>query len=124
MEIDIKNYIEAKVPELQDRLFPVFTTDINSPSVVYDFKPITRGYLNQSQLQLRIIWNDYDECKALEEKLNDKKCLAFEEDAPFIVFGKTRFYSILSGGGVLFNEKVQMYEDTLIYILKWRNTNG
>lgn len=121
MEIDIKNYIENKVPELLDRFFPVFTTDINSPSIVYEFRPLTGGHLKQSQIQLKIIWSDYDECKELEKKINE--FMDCEEDAPFIIFGNTRFRSVLAGGGVLFNAAIQMYEDTLIYILKWRKTN-
>lgn len=122
MEIDVKKYIESKIPELNGHIFPVFTTDLGAPSLVYDFKSLTRGHVNQSQLQLKIIWGDYDKCKDLEEKLNG--CLAFEEDEPFAIYGNTRFYSVLSGGGVLFNPAIQMYENTLIYILKWRNING
>lgn len=117
MEIDVKNYIDESI-SLNGRLFPVFTDDISAPSIVYTFSPVLGGTVKQSQLTLKVIWNDYDECKAIEEKLSD--ILDHADSDPFIVYNNTKFKSALSGGGVLFNEGLQMYELTLYYIIKWR----
>lgn len=121
MEIDIKNYIEASIPELRNRLYPVFTTDISKLSVVYRFTPFTGGHIKQSQLELKIIDKDYDACKKAEEKLD--ALLDMEPDDPFCKAGNVRFHSELSGGGILFNDGCQMYEDTLYFTIDWRNLN-
>lgn len=122
MEIDIKNYIEGNVTELKDRLFPIFTTDIESLSIVYNFSPINGGHIKQTQLELKIIWSDYDQVKEIEDKIN--KIMDMEEDKPFTAYGSTYFKSSLSGGGFLFRDDLQMYEDTLIFMITWRCNNG
>lgn len=123
METDIKNFIEEKIEELKSRLFPVMTTDISEPSIVYTFTDIHAGHVNQSQLTLNIIWSSYDECMEMHAKI--KELLAMEEDAPFVVYGNTRFHSeLLSGGGELFNDGPQMWEISKYYILDWRTING
>lgn len=118
MEIDIKNYIENNIVELKDKLFPIFTTDIEKPSVVYNFTPISGGHIKQNQLELKVIWSDYDEVKEIEDKIN--KIMDTEEDKPFTAYGNTYFRSSLSGGGCLFRDDLQMYENTLIFIITWR----
>ena len=57
----IKNYIEEKIPELSGMLYPVFTTDTKHLTVTYLFTPISGGHVRQYQLELKIIWSDYDE---------------------------------------------------------------
>lgn len=118
MEIDIKDYIESNIKELENRFFPLFTTNIEKPSIVYEFTPIKGGHIKQSQLQLKIIWSDYDKCKEIETKIN--KIMDIEDDKPFIAYGNTYFKSSLSGGGCLFRDDIQMYENTLIFIIAWR----
>lgn len=114
----IKKYIEEKIPELSGRFYPVFTTDIENMTVVYKFSPITGGHLKQYQLELKIIWSDYDECLIMENKL--VKLLDVQEDDAFIRYDGNSFHSALSGGGCLFNDGCQMYEDTLYFIINWR----
>lgn len=122
MEIDIKNYIEDSIAELKDRLFPIFTTDIKKPSVVYNFTPISGGHIKESQLELKVIWSDYDQVKEIETEIN--KIIDMEEDKSFIAYGNTYFKSSVGGGGLLFRDDLQMYENTLIFIIKWRYKNG
>lgn len=117
MEIDVKDYIDDNIT-LNDRLFPVFTTDITDVSIVYTFSPITGGIAKQSQLTLKIIWEDYDRCKEIEDELNE--ILDSSEGDQYTIYNNTKFKSALSGGGVLFNDAVQMFEVTLIYIITWR----
>lgn len=120
---DIRKFIEEHIPELKERLFPVMTTDISKPSVVYTITDISAGHVNQSQLTLNVIWESYDECLEIHEKL--KELLAMEEDEPFIVYGDIRFHSELSaGGGHLFNEGPKMWEISKYYIIDWRTING
>lgn len=120
METDIKDFLEENIHELSGRFFPVMTTDVSKPSVIYTFTDISAGHINQSQLTLNVIWHQYDECMSIHSKI--KELLAMEEDAPFIVYKKTRFHSGLSsGGGNLFNEVVKMFEISKYYIVDWRN---
>lgn len=121
MEISVKNYIEEKIPELSGRLYPVFTTDLDNVSVVYTFTPISGGHVKQSQIEVKIIHGDYDVCKEYEEKI--KALLDMEEDQPFAVYGDVRFHSSLAGGGTIFNDGCQMFEDTLYFIIDWRKRN-
>jgi hypothetical protein len=117
MEIDVKNYINENI-SLNGRLFPVFTDDISALSIVYTFTPVLGGTVKQSQLTLKVIWSDYDDCKAIEKELN--ATLDHADSDPFVAYNNTKFKSALSGGGILFNDGPQMYELTLIYIIKWR----
>lgn len=114
----IKNYIEEKIPELSGMLYPVFTTDMNHLTVTYLFTPISGGHVRQYQLEVKIIWSDYDECADMENKLVD--LLDMQEDDMFIRYEGKSFHSELSGGGCLFNDACQMYEDTLYFIVNWR----
>lgn len=121
MEISIKNYIEEKIPELSGRLYPVFTTDLDNISVVYIFTPISGGHVKQSQLELKVIHAEYDVCKGYEEKIT--ALMDMEEDQPFVLYRDVRFHSSVAGGGTVFNDGCQMFEDTLYFIIDWRKRN-
>lgn len=121
MEISIKNYIETEIPKLLGKLYPVFTTVLDDVSVVYTFTPISGGHVKQSQLELKIMHRDYDTCKDAEVKLKD--LLDMEEDDPYITTGNIRFHSSIAGGGTIFNDGCQMFEDTLYFIVDWRKRN-
>lgn len=121
MENEIKNYIEENIPELKDRLYPVFTTDISRMSVAYKFTPLSGGHLRQSQLELKIIDADYDLCKEIESKLVN--LLDIEPDEPFVILDGVKFHSAIAGGGPLFNDGCQRWEDTLYFIIDWRKIN-
>ncbi len=118
MEIDIKNYIEDNIPTLKDKLFPLFTTELDSLCATYLFTPIRSDHLSESQLEIKIIWSNYDETQEVKQELI--ALLGFEEDEPYRVYGNTRFYSVLSGGGILFNDAVQMYENTVFFTISHR----
>lgn len=122
METDMILYIAESIPELSGRIFPLFTTDLSGVSLVYKFTPLSGGHVKESQLEAKIIHEDYDYCKEVEGRL--KGLLDMEEDAPFISAGNTIFRSQLSGGGCLFNDGCQMVEDTLYFVIDWRNKNG
>lgn len=122
MELDLKQYIEQQIPSLSGCLYPVFTTDLERLTVTYVVTHMSSGHVNQSQLELKIICKDYDACKEMENVILAVLCL--EEDEPFVVSGNTRFHSGIAGGGLLFNDGCQMFEDTLYFMIDWRNING
>lgn len=121
MENVIKDYIELHIPELKGRLYPGFTTDIKQLSVAYKFTPLSGGHVSQSQLELIIVDADYDTCKRVEHELI--KLLDMEEDVPFTTTKSIRFHSGIAGGGVLFNEGCQRWENTLYFMIDWRKIN-
>ena len=121
IEIAIKGYIEKEIHELAGRLYPLHTTDLSKLNVVYTYTPISGGHLSQTQLELKVIDKDYDECKRVEKEL--LALLDMEEDESDVATGGYKFHSELSGGGTLFNEGCQRYENTLYFISKWRKTN-
>lgn len=118
MEIAIKNYIEENIESLTGKIFPVFTTDLTTLSVAYRFVPVSGGHLKQSQLELKIIDEKYDFCKSMEKEL--LKLLDMEEDEAFVNYKEVRFHSKVSGGGILFNDGCQRWEDTLYFMIDWR----
>lgn len=123
MENSLKEYIEAKIPELAGRLYPVMVVNPEDGiNIAYTYTDISAGHLNQSQLTLNIICDDYDSGMEIHHKIQE--LLAMEEDAPFIVFGNVRFRSRLSsGGGRLYNEEIQKWELSKYYIIDWRMKN-
>ncbi|NFC87512.1 hypothetical protein EXN13_07420 [Clostridium botulinum] len=103
----------------KDRLFPLFTTDIKKPSLVYTYTPVINDYVSQSQFEIKIIWNDYDETKAIEECLlnifSNK-----ESDDNFKIYKNIDFKASVSGGGMLFREDIQFFEDSIIFVIKFK----
>ena len=118
MEKDIKEFIEREIPELLGKLYPVFTTRLDCLTIAYTFIPLMGGHVKQSQLELKVISEDYDETKEMEGKLNN--LLDMEEDESYRKTGNTYFHSELSGGGTLFNPECERFENTLLYIIDWR----
>ncbi|MDQ0150568.1 hypothetical protein ACFO6R_12720 [Eubacterium multiforme] len=95
------------------------TTDISKPSLVYSYAPIFKDYVSQTQLQINIIWNDYDEVKVIEKCLED----IFNSnvsDSKFKTYKYITFKATRSGGGTLFREDLQMFENSVIFIIKYK----
>ncbi len=120
MEYSIKNYIEKMIPELEGRLYPVMVVDPDSGiNIAYTFTDISSGHLNQSQLTLNVICDDYDSGMEIHAKIQD--ILGMEEDDPFQVFENIRFRSeLMSGGGRIYNEEIQKWELSKYYRIDWR----
>ncbi|UBK38681.1 hypothetical protein KLF44_04510 [Clostridium perfringens] len=95
------------------------TTDISKPSLVYSYTPIFKDYVSQTQLEIKIIWNDYDEVKAIEECL-EKIFINKESDSKFKTYKNLLFKATRSGGGALFRDDLQMFENSVIFIIKWK----
>lgn len=121
MEQAIINYVKEYIPELGDRMMPVFSYVLDGISIAYTTTPVSGGHVKQSQLELKILHRDYDVCKEMEDRV--KGLLDMEEDNPFVTYGGIRFHSQIAGGGLLFNEGCQMFEDTLYFMIDWRKIN-
>lgn len=120
-EVDITNYIansNAIVEELgTESVYPIFTTELNRTTLTYVFEPTENENINESQLQIRVISKNYDEAKKIEfilRRLMDMK------NKKYITAGNTCFHSQLVGGGILFNSAAQMYENMLLFQIKWK----
>lgn len=123
MENSLKDYIEANIPDLLGRMYPVMVVAPEEGiNVAYTFTDISADHLNQSQLTLNVICDDYDSGMEIHRKI--QSILAMEEDEPFVVFGNVRFRSRLSsGGGRIYNEEIQKWELSKYYIIDWRMKN-
>lgn len=122
METAIKNYIEERIPELAGRLYPLFTTDLEGIRIAYTSTPIAGGHLKQNQMEFKVIGMDYDETEDAKQKLIT--LLDKEEDEPFDLFQGIRFRCQVSGGGCLYQDGVDRYENTVLFLVDWRKING
>lgn len=95
------------------------TTDISKPSLVYSYSAITKDYVSQTQLEIKVIWNDYDKVKAIEKCLDDI-FNSNASDCKFKSYKNLIFKATRSGGGTLFRDDLQMFENSVIFIIKWK----
>lgn len=121
-EIDITNYIANNEKIVQalgiESVYPIFTTELDRTTITYKFTPYENENINESQLELRIISKDYDEAKRIEFII--RGFMDMKRNKPFIAVGNTYFHSELAGGGILYNDAAQMYENMLIFQIKWK----
>lgn len=109
----IANILGSKGIEL------LYTTDISRTFIVYEIKPIIGGIVKQSQLQLKVISKDAEITLELEEILDS--ILDFGIQTPTkLLKHDISFRSEKAGGGLLFMDELKTYENTLIYVIKWR----
>ena len=121
-EIDIMNYVATDKLIINklgvESLYPLFTTVTDKASITYDFTPISSDVISDSRLKLKIIAKSYDEAKDIEMIV--RQLLDHKKQKPFIKFGNTYFKSALAGGGCLYNDDFNMWENQLIFTIKWR----
>lgn len=86
---------------------------------MYDYTSITNDYISQSQLEIKIIWSDYDEVEAIEKCL-EKIFTNKESDCKFKTYKNIIFKATRSGGGTLFRDDLQMFENSVIFIIKFK----
>ncbi|MDQ0459121.1 hypothetical protein QOZ91_000627 [Clostridium sardiniense] len=87
--------------------------------MVYSYTPIIKDYISQTQLEIKIIWSDYDEVEAIEECL-EKIFINKESDSKFKFYKNIAFKATRSGGGTLFRDDLQMFENSVIFIIKFK----
>lgn len=117
LEIAIKNILK-EITSLE--VTPVFGVG-KAPYLTYNVTPIDGGVVKQSQVEVKIIDDDFD--NALEIRENILKKLDMENKEPSLVNSKIVLRSGLAGGGSLFNDSIQMWEVSCIFIINWRVKN-
>ncbi|MGL4730328.1 MAG: hypothetical protein ACRCW0_01935 [Clostridium sp.] len=114
LEVAIKNILED-ITGLE--VTPIFGTG-KSPFLTYTVTPINGGVVKQSQAEIKIIGNDFDNTLGIREIILKK--LDMEDEEPSLVNQNIILRSGLAGGGSLFNDSIQMWEVSCIFIIKWR----
>lgn len=122
MEEALVTYLNSdeKLTELigKDSIYPGFTTDITKPSISYRIKRVSEGPIKENQVTLNIICNDYDLCLEIEKQIVN--LMHFDINKPNKAIENISFRGVLAGGGPLFDDSIQMWEDNIIFIIKWR----
>lgn len=121
LEIVIKKKLEEIVSPLigDKKIKPLFVTFV--PGVTYDIKLITEGPVKQSQVEIKIIHEDFDKALEIRQKIIEN--LHFDIKKPSQCIDNIVFRGELSGGGTLFQEEVQAWEISIIFIVTWRWKN-
>lgn len=113
----IKQYIDRN---MQSDIEPSFTTEV--PGMTYTHTPVSSGPVNESQYEIKVIDDDLD--RALQKRNELIKLLNQKMSQPSVLEDDLVFRSTLAGGGQLFNDSIQIWELSLIFIMKWRIKDG
>ncbi|MBS5927013.1 MAG: hypothetical protein KIC66_07995 [Clostridium sp.] len=114
LETAIKNILK-EITSLE--VTPVFGVG-KAPYLTYTVTPIDGGVVKQSQVEVKIIDDDYDSALVIKENILKK--LDMEDKEPSLVNGNVVLRSGLVGGGSIFNDSIQMWEVSCIFIINWR----
>lgn len=114
LETAIKNILK-EITSLE--VTPVFGVG-KAPYLTYTVTPIDGGVVKQSQVEVKIIDDDYDNALVIKENILKK--LDMEDKEPSLVNGNVVLRSGLAGGGSIFNDSIQMWEVSCIFIINWR----
>lgn len=101
----------------EDKISPIFTTEV--PGVTYTDTPISTGLISEDQVEIKIIHNDIDEGLRLKKSISDKFNTKYQDEP--LLANDIQIISNLAGGGSIFNDSIQVWELSLIFIMKWRN---
>jgi len=118
LEIAIKNILDEIVSPI--KVTPIFGVG-EGPFVTYTVTAIDGGTVKQSQCEVKIIDSDFDNALLIREKILKK--LDMEAKDPSLVNRDIILRSGLAGGGPLFNDSIQMWEISCIFIINWRCKN-
>lgn len=121
-ELAIKNLVnEVVAKEIgEDRVFPLY--GINPPFVTYTITPITDKAIKESQVEFKVISDDYEQTLEVRELILDR--FAMTDKSTSLVSDDIVLVSELAGGGSLFNDSIQTWEESRIFIMKWRKKDG
>lgn len=91
------------------------------PFLVYNHTPQEEGPVKQSQLEVKIISEDFD---LIVDNLYNKVVSALTDDkGKTITYEDITFVASLSGGGYVYEDSLGVWEYSLIFIIKWRYRN-
>lgn len=117
----VKQHIEKYLPELTDKIYPAFSTEVDDISIVYFTNTSSGGFVGQDTLEIRCIHKDYDVAEGYKKKIID--IFSTEKDNKAIVLPDIAFTCELSGGGNMFNDAYQTWESTAFLVLKTKERN-
>lgn len=117
----VKEWVEQNYPELKDKVYPAFSTNVDDISIVYFISSSYGGYVGQDTLEIRCIHKDYDTAESYKKKIID--IFSTEKENKAAVLSDIAFTGALSGGGAMFNDAYQTWELTAFFILKTKERN-
>lgn len=122
LEVAIKNLLEEVTTPLigKDKVTPIFGTG-KPPFVTYTITPIGGGTVKQSQVEVKSIGGDIDQVIEIREAITNKLDILDSEKS--LSHENIVLRSKLAGGGQLFNDSIQMWEMSSIFIITWRCKN-
>lgn len=102
----------------ENRIFPIFATDLKQCALEYEYRDLKSGIVNQSQFSINIIWNDYDFILDVKNLLNG--ILIDKLNTQYRELNGYKFNIMLSGGSSpLYRDDLKIYQINLNYIVKW-----
>lgn len=102
----------------ENRIFPIFATDLKQCALEYEYRDLKSGIVNQSQFSINIIWNDYDFILNVKNLLNE--ILIDKLNTQYKELNGYKFNIMLSGGSSpLYRDDLKVYQINLNYIVKW-----
>lgn len=102
----------------ENRIFPIFATDLKQCALEYEYRDLKSGIVNQSQFSINIIWNDYDFILNVKNLLNE--ILIDKLNTQYRELNGYKFNIMLSGGSSpLYRDDLKVYQINLNYIVKW-----
>lgn len=102
----------------ENRIFPIFATDLKQCALEYEYRDLKSGIVNQSQFSINIIWNDYDFILNVKNLLNE--ILIDKLNTQYRELNGYKFNIMLSGGSSpLYRNDLKIYQINLNYIVKW-----
>lgn len=116
-EIYMKNYIDK---HLKVDIRPSYVTEL--PGLCYTHTPVSVGSIKESQYEIKVIDSDFDNAVIRRDKIVD--LLETPKNETWRRQDKMLFRAELAGGGQLFNDSIQVWELSLIFIIKWRLKSG
>ncbi|WP_443660443.1 hypothetical protein [Clostridium algidicarnis] len=99
LKADSKLSTLLQATQTDSRIYPLFTTDLSKPSIVYTDAPTSGGYVANNRIELRIITYDYDLMLEIEKEV--LSLLDIKEHENTIKINNTSFRSFLNGGGTM-----------------------
>lgn len=119
LEEAIKTYLEELMAPLigEGKVFPVFGTG-PFPFLTYTITDITGGNVKESQVEIKVISDNYGRSVDLRDVISSK--LDMNNQSQSIVVDNIVLRSELAGGGQIFNDSIQVWELSRIFIMKWR----
>lgn len=103
-----------------DKVYPLFTTEI--PGITYTDTPISTGIMREDQVEIKIIHNDIDEAFKLKEAISNKLNVKYQDK--LLIANDIALVGTLAGGGSIYNDSIQVWELSLIFIMKWRRLDN